>query len=206
MDITLGKKVFKLRQFVGELVDTGKHTTQQTTVSGGGTTMVGGFAHQAPISAVTQTTVHDTLFLRGKDGMEVPLRLWNVNFAGRPGHIIHTAWLLPKGKSDEILVALYNRTTGEEIWLDQNLTKLFRITEPLWKGLIIAFLIGLVAMMLIGSILVMIPIIGIIFGTLAFLLPIGLPALTWYLNHTGYKHIGELKALVGRGFREAAGT
>lgn len=186
MELQLGKKTWVLREIVGTLIDKNKYTTRTDYVSRGP-------GEHAPVSISTHTKVHDNLVLALANGEEMPLRLWNVDLVAREGNVLHTVWIAPGGTEDFTLVALYNRASGTETWLGENLTKLFRLTDPVWKGMLIAFIAGCIAMVALGSLL---PFLAPLWLTL----PVLLPFLLWRSDKKSRAHVAELKALVHEGF------
>jgi len=194
MKITLGKRNFALHEVIGRVLRSDRlartttiHTPAHATPDGG----------SRAASTISTTKVHETMQMVLADGSPFFLQVWNTGLLADEGDVLHTLWLQRAGKTEQTLVAIFNRTTGQEVWLDANLTNLFYLTEPMWKGLVIAFVIGVVGMMLAG----MIPFIG----HLAILLPIGLPIFTWRLDRRGRAHIAELKRIGGETFRARRG-
>lgn len=190
MDITFGKKVFEIREVVGRVVRANRivrtttiHTPTHVTPDGG----------SRAASTVSTTKVHEDIQLVLKDGSPFTLNLYDTGLMASENDILHTLWLRRKGKEEQVLVAVFDRTTGQEAWLGANLTKVFHLTRPMWKGLIVAFVIGVIGAMIFGAI----PGIGI----LGALLPIGLPVFTWWLDKKGREHIDELKRVGGEGFQ-----
>lgn len=190
MEVTFGKKVFELREVIGRVVRSDRLA---------GTTTIQTPAHIAPdggsrpASSVSVTKIHEDIQMVLKDGSPFTLNLWDTGLMAGEGDVLHTLWLRRKGKEEELLAAVYDRTTGQEVWLDANLNSPFHLTRPMWKGLVAAFGLGVVGFIILNSI----PIVG----SLAILLPIGLPAFTWWLDKRGRAQIAELKRLGGEGFR-----
>ncbi len=190
MEVAFGKKVFELREVVGRVVRSERlagtttiHTPAHTAPDGG----------SRPASTVSVTKIHEDIQMVLKDGSPFTLNLWNTGLMASEDDVLHTLWLRRKGKEEEVLVAVHDRTTGQEVWLDANLNRLFNLTEPMWKGLAVAFALGVVGYIILSSIPVL--------GTLAILLPVGLPVFTWWLDKRGRGHVAELKRLGGEGFR-----
>lgn len=204
MEIQLAGKPYEIRETIGAVADAGKHTTQQVHVSGGGGFTHDGTGRSAPVSVTSVSTVHDTIFLVDEHGQESSLRLWGVDISVRPGHVLHTIWVRRKGQQDWTLAGIHNRSTGDDVWLGANFNKLFRLTDPLWKGILISLVIGIAAMMLCGVLLPMLPmVIALLLSPFAMALPILLPGLTWWFDRKGRVAVAALKALGAERFRAA---
>ncbi|WP_273691188.1 hypothetical protein [Ketogulonicigenium vulgare] len=182
MELALGRRVFELSDIVGR-VRRAATTARTTSVPAPGNVA----------GQVVTTNVQETIQLDLVDGTPYPLHIWNTGLIAEEGDILHSLWLTPKGKPDATLVAIYDRTSGQEVWLDANLVRLFRLTEPMWKGLVVAFFIGVLAF---GLILAILPVLG----TLAIVLPVLLPILTWRMDRAGRAQIAALKTTARQRF------
>lgn len=190
MDIQLGKRRLRLTERVGKVTEIMKHTTQQTHVSRGPSTL----GVEGAVSVSSYSTVHDTMLLVDRYGNEFSLKLQNVDIPARKDQLLHCVWATPEGK-EETLVGVFNRNTRETYWMDANLTKMFRLSRPLWKALVVVFVLTFIIGMLLASVT----------AGLGILLPFAATYLFWQQDKRSTAHVEELKSLISQGFQGRAG-
>lgn len=126
VEITLGWKRYRLSWFTGEVTGMGKDFVIYTI----GQSMKGYFSTKskaAPVVKVeTKAKMFDYIFLRGAEGEEQSICLRNFELACREGHIMTIVWAIRFGKEHKQSIAVLNNSTGQSVFSEKELAKMFR--------------------------------------------------------------------------------
>lgn len=112
-----GRKA-RITRIEGEVLHADRQHSLHVTSRGGGG-MVGPHGGYVAAPTVTsQTTEHETIFLRLADGSETSLWFRNWSVPVRPGSRLAVILAAPGTSSEEAILAARNMDTGEERWTD----------------------------------------------------------------------------------------
>jgi hypothetical protein len=111
---------FEIHSVTGKVVGQGKFVT--TGISGGGQRTKDSKVDQVRSS----TSIHNDIFLQGRDGKEHHFALTDFNVACREGNELTVLWAIKPGQGSGPYFLVVNRTTSEQFWAsDSDLFKAF---------------------------------------------------------------------------------
>ncbi len=132
-----------LHMATGEVLDASKHTSTEVWGGGGGSSG-DGHVHVNPIRS--ESTTHDTFFLRTRDGRENAFQLTDFDVALRRGNVASVIWMIRKGRERGPYFLVRNHFTGEEYWGERILEALLA-PSLWWQGGLLVLLMGASAAM-----------------------------------------------------------
>ena len=135
-----------LCRFAGEVLHADRVFETHVSSSGGGGSVGpnGGYVHAPQLNS--ETTDHQTVFVRAEDGTEQSFEWRNWNLPVRPGSKVAVIWGAKRGEGNGSFLAARNFDTGEERWKD---VRLWARGQALlsgkmrgWPSLLIAILLA----------------------------------------------------------------
>jgi hypothetical protein len=165
--VTIADRPFELYWFTGRVATATKNLETQVHGGGGGGYVHQGTGYSAPVAISSTTTVHDQLFLIGKDGDEQAFQLQGFNVACRESNHLTVLWAMRQGAATGPYVLVVNHTTKDAKFNEDSLRALLGPSKVLFTlAALGVFFLGLQIGGVINSSLVgFLTIVGVPLGT-----------------------------------------